>query len=604
MGRRIGPYQILSEIGRGGMGAVYLAERADNQFQKQVAIKVVKRGMDSDAILRRFGNEQKILAQLDHPNIARLIDGGTTEDGLSYFIMDYVEGLPIDGYCDTHHLPTLDRLKLFRTVCSAVEHAHQHHVVHRDLKPNNILVTGDGVPRLLDFGIAKVLSPDEVSQTTGLTGALRLMTPRYASPEQVRGEPVTPASDVYSLGVVLYELLSGHLPYRLRNHTPQEIERVIREEAPEKPSAAIRRIEEVPGTDGMIRMTITPESVSETREGEPEKLRRRLIGDLDNIVLMALRKEPERRYGSAAQLSEDISRHLEGRPVLARNDTLVYRSVKFIKRNEAAVIALLVALIVIALINAGLYLLPWRDKAIDEAINSVAVLPGTFKPADSPAPIKSIAVLPFKPLNAASRDESLELGMADTLITRLSNIRQLIIRPTSAVRKYAGLHQDPLAAGREQRVDAVLESSIQWSGQKVRVTARLLKVQDGLALWTFTCDEVCTDIFELQDVISEKVAGALAFKLTGEERKRLTKRYTENTDAYQAYLKGRYYWNKRTEEGFKRAIQYFQQAIDIDPHYALAYSGLADSYMLLIEYSGFSRESESKDRGDKGIGDR
>jgi DNA-binding winged helix-turn-helix (wHTH) protein/Tfp pilus assembly protein PilF len=208
--------------------------------------------------------------------------------------------------------------------------------------------------------------------------------------------------------------------------------------------------------------------------------------------------------------------------------------------------------------------------------------------------IESIAVLPFKPMMAASRDESLELGMADTVIMRLSNIRQLTVRPTSAVRKYTGLDQDPLAAGREQRVDAVLESSIQRSGQKVRVTARLLNVQDGLAFWTFSCDEMCTDIFELQDAISEKMAAALALKLNGEERKLLTKRYTENTDAYQAYLKGRYYWNKRTEEGFKRAIQYFQQAIDIDPNYALAYSGLADSYILLVDYFGLLKESYPK----------
>jgi serine/threonine protein kinase len=208
------------------------------------------------------------------------------------------------------------------------------------------------------------------------------MTPRYASPEQVRGDPVTPASDIYSLGVILYELLTGHHPYRLRSNTPQEIERVIREEEPEKPSAAIQRVEDVPGPDGVARITLTPESVSKTREAEPEKLHRRLTGDLDNIVLMTLRKEPERRYASAAKLSEDIHRHLEGRPVLARNDTLVYRSTKFVKRNQASVIALLVAVMVVALTNAGLYLLRQRGKAIEVA----RIVPFTAFPGNERQP--------------------------------------------------------------------------------------------------------------------------------------------------------------------------------------------------------------------------
>ena len=248
VGQRIGPYKVIREIAHGGMGAVYLAFRADDEYQKQVAIKLIKRGMDTDLIIRRFRNERQILANLDHPNIARLIDGGTTEDGLPYFIMDHVEGLPIDAYCDAHKLSIAEQLKLFRTVCSAVEYAHQHHVIHRDLKPSNILVTAEGVPKLLDFGIAKVLNPEPPFQTVESVG-LRPMTPDYASPEQVRGETITPASDVYSLGVLLYELLTGHRPYRVKSRTPQEIERVICEEEPEKPSAAIGCIEEVPGSD-------------------------------------------------------------------------------------------------------------------------------------------------------------------------------------------------------------------------------------------------------------------------------------------------------------------------------------------------------------------
>ena len=338
VGQRIGSYEVMREIGRGGMGAVYLAVRADDQYRKRVAIKLVKRGMDTRAILRRFTMKRQILANLDHPNIARLLDGGTTQDGLPYFVMEYIEGAPLDQYCDTHKLSTTERLKLFRTVCSAVHYAHQNLVVHRDLKPSNIIVTADGVPKLLDFGIAKLLQPELFSQSIAPTATIaRLMTPDYASPEQVRGQPITTASDIYSLGVLLYELLTGHRPYRVKTYLPQEIERIICEEEPERPSTVISRTEEVATADGMERITLTPQSVSETREGQPEKLRRRLTGDLDNIVLKALRKEPQRRYSSVEQFSQDIQRHLDGLPVIARKDTFSYRSAKFIKRHRAAV---------------------------------------------------------------------------------------------------------------------------------------------------------------------------------------------------------------------------------------------------------------------------
>lgn len=344
--RRIGPYKLIREIGHGGMGVVCLAVRDDEQYKKRVAIKIVKRGMDTDFILRRFRRERQILASLTHPNIARLHDGGATEDGLPYFVMEHVEGKPLYQYCDTHELATVERLKLFRSVCSAVHYAHQNLVVHRDIKPGNILVTADGTPKLLDFGIAKLLNPELSGQTIEPTAtALRVMTPEYASPEQVRGETITTASDIYSLGVLLYELLTGHRPYRLISHTPIEIARIICEEEPEKPSTAVTRIEEVVSIDGKGRTTITPESVSKTRGGQPDKLRRWLAGDLDNIVMKALSKEPHRRYASVEQFSEDIRRHLEGLPVIARKDTFSYRAGKFVGRHKAgAAAAALIAL--------------------------------------------------------------------------------------------------------------------------------------------------------------------------------------------------------------------------------------------------------------------
>jgi serine/threonine protein kinase/predicted negative regulator of RcsB-dependent stress response len=349
LGQRIGPYQVIRQIGRGGMGAVYLATRADDQYRKQVAIKLVKRGMDTDFILSRFRHERQILASLDHPGISKLLDGGTTEDGRPYFVMEHIEGLPITEYGDAHRLPTGERLQLFRAVCSAMHYAHQNLIVHRDIKPSNILVTADGTPKLLDFGIAKIFNPEIAASALAPTApAVRMMTPEYASPEQVRGAAITTASDVYSLGVVLYELLTGHRPYRVSSHAPHELARVICEQEPEKPSTAVIRVEEVTQPDSTVRLTLTPELVSKLRDGQPDKLRRRLKGDLDNIILMAMRKEPARRYASVEQFSEDIRRHLAGLPVIARKDTLTYRSAKFIQRHTAGVAA--AALVALALL--------------------------------------------------------------------------------------------------------------------------------------------------------------------------------------------------------------------------------------------------------------
>jgi serine/threonine protein kinase len=347
----VGRYRLVGKIGHGGMGTVYRAVRADEQFDFQVAIKLISRGMDTDFIVSRFRNERQILASLDHPHIARLLDGGATVDGLPYFVMEYIEGQPLHVWCDERKLSISERLKLFRQVCSAVQYAHQNLIVHRDLKPSNILVTEDGSPKLLDFGIAKILSLELAKHTIDPTLSIyRMMTPEYASPEQARGEAITTASDVYSLGVLLYELLTGRRPYRIHARAPQEIEQAICGSQPERPSTAVNRVEEVKG------VKVTPELISETREGTPDKLRRRLRGDLDNIVLMAMRKEPQRRYASAEQLSEDIRRHLEGFAVRARADAFWYRAGKFIGRHTAGVAAaLLVVLALIAGIIATSY---------------------------------------------------------------------------------------------------------------------------------------------------------------------------------------------------------------------------------------------------------
>jgi serine/threonine protein kinase len=359
-GRRIGAYQVLREIGRGGMGAVYLCARADEEFQRQVAIKIVRFPLESEAILRRFRQERQILATLDHPNIARLFDGGTTEEGLPYFVMEYVEGQTIDSWCDERKLNVTERLELFRSVCAAVQYAHQNLVAHLDLKPANILVTTDGTVKLLDFGIARLLHPQgEEARASYTATLLQGMTPEYASPEQVRGMPISTASDVYSLGIVLYELLTGHRPYRMNSRILQDVVRVICEEDPTRPSMIVTEIEE----------TKTPDAVSVVREGTPARLRQRLEGDLDNILLKTLRKDPARRYGSAEQLNEDLRRHLEGLPVSARKDTFSYRLERFVRRNRAGLAA---GGLVIATLLAGLTTTLWQAQlALREQRQSV-----------------------------------------------------------------------------------------------------------------------------------------------------------------------------------------------------------------------------------------
>lgn len=316
-GRHLSPYEILREIGRGGMGTVYLARRDDGLFQQQVAIKVVTPESAGGEIVQRFEQEREILASLEHPNIARIYDGGSTEEGWPYFVMEYVEGKPIDEWCEDRKLNVSERVRLFRSVCAAVHYAHQHRVVHRDLKPGNILVTADGTVKLLDFGIAKLVRVEADQKTALVTRTgIRLMTPEYASPEQVRAEETTPLTDLYSLGVILYELVTGRRPYRLKSRTFHEVVRVVCEQPPTLPSIAVTEMDVRPGEDGKT-VTVAPGLLSQSREGTPSDLKRRLSGDLDSILLKTLEKEPRRRYRSVEQFSTDLERHLSGQPIVA-----------------------------------------------------------------------------------------------------------------------------------------------------------------------------------------------------------------------------------------------------------------------------------------------
>src|SRR5215207_2999627 len=388
IGRRIGAYRLEEEVGRGGMGVVYRASRVDGEFDQTVAIKLIKRGMDTDMILKRFRRERQITAALNHPNIAYFFGGGSTDDGLPYFVMEFIVGRPLYKYCDENRLTLKDRLAVFRQICWAVQAAHDIQVIHRDLKPSNIMVTAAGKPKLLDFGIAKALDPELMSTEDVPTATqLRAMTPEYASPEQINGEPVGPASDIYSLGVILYELLTGHRPYRLRRKIADEVARVIREEEPTNPSGSLKH---------------------------------ELSGDLDRIVLKALRKRPSDRYDSASELADDITNFLEGRPINAE----FYVSMANIP----------------------------RARTVDKL---------------------SVAILPFKSMVQTpgdTGDEFMGIGLADALISRLSGVQRLVIRPTSSVLPF--VNADPFEAARRLGVDFILDGNVRMSGTKIRVSVQ------------------------------------------------------------------------------------------------------------------------------------
>ena len=524
-GRRIGVYRLEEEIGRGGAGAVYRAERIDGEFRQTVAIKLIKRGMDTDMILKRFKRERQILASLNHPNIASFLGGGTTDDGLPYFVMEHINGKQLYTFCDENTLGNRERLMIFREMCYAVIAAHRMQIIHRDIKPSNILVRNDRKPKLLDFGIAKVLDPNlAVSEMDPPPTLVRGFTPEYASPEQISGGDVGPASDIYSLGVILYELLTGHRPYHVYPDLPHDAWQAIKEAEPTNPSAAVTQPSNfVPLQDG----TPTLERIFQTRGTSAESLRRELIGDLDKVILKALRKDPAERYETAADLANDVINYLEGRPVKAEFHVTMHNV-----------------------------------------------------PRPSGSGIVSVAILPFKVVGSGSTsntgDDFLGIGLADALISRLSGVQRLVVRPTSSVLPFS--ESDPAAAGQELAVDFVLDGNVRYAGDRIRVSVQLFETAASSTQWAKAFDASMSGVLGLEEELSDQVARSLLPQLTGEERKRLERRGTNNIAAYQAYLRGRYFWSRFTDESLLKAVDAFNEAISLDPNYAYPYIGLADYY--------------------------
>ena len=510
-GQIFGAYQILKELGRGGMGAVYLAERADGEFEKKVAVKIIKRDLNSDFNLLRFRRERQILAEFDHPNIAKLLDGGTTIEGVPYLIMEFIKGESLINYCVKNNFNIEKRLKIFREVCSAVSYAHQRKIIHRDIKPSNILVTEQGTPKLLDFGIAKILDPDIIAEPVKPTDTFfQQLTPEYASPEQVKNEEITEASDVYSLGILLYELLTGERPYNFASRSPYEIARVICEQqAPSIRSKIINSGNEI-------------------------------NSDLEKIVSTSLQKNPQHRYSSVEKLSRAIDNFLLGETIPA---DIIFDN--FFERNLSS-------------------------ENINQS-TSIAVAPLKFLQFENSENAEN------------SEEEFLGVGLSDSLTTLLSNVQEIIVRPTSSVLWYAKQQNDPFLLGQKLNVDFVLEGRITRVNTQIRVTIQMLRISDNDVVWTSQFNENETDIFRLQDLIAEKTVASLKPHLTTGGKislnsNRNKNRLTTDSKAYEAYLRGKYYWNTYTVEGIINSEKYFKEAIAYDSNFALAYAGLADFY--------------------------
>ncbi len=563
-GRRIGAYQLVRRLGRGGMATVYLAIRADDQYKKQVAIKLMPHGVDNQELLRRFRNERQTLAALDHPNIVRLLDGGTTEDGLPYLVMDYVEGTPLDEYCNQHKLSVDDRLQLFRKVCEAVSYAHQRLVIHRDLKPDNILVAADGTVKLLDFGIAKVLNPEAAATVVVTRIGQRAMTPEYASPEQVRGEPLTNATDVYSLGVVLYELLTGHRLYQLRSYSIGEIEHAICQQDPVKPSTAVTRPEQHTLPDGTVRTT-TANEISSARLCDPKTLSGRLHGDLDAIVMTALLKKPEQRYSSVYELSEDIRRHLDGLPIKARPHTVLYRGAKLLRRHrEAAVVAMSAILIVVLGLAA---LLHFRTPS--------AISPVQGSPSNS----KAVAVVEIANMSGDPSLNWLGPGVVELLTTDLAQSKGLEVISTERLRGLIGQrgNETQLLPSQVQQVAKEANADMFVSGALLKVGDGLrldLRVQDTGAGRVIFADKVEGStpqaIFSMVDQATSNILAQVA---PGQNlQPNVGASMTSNLEALRAYEEGVSYLDRVLTVPAAAALR---RATHLDPQFAMAYYQLA-----------------------------
>lgn len=558
-GELVGPYRLIRLLGEGGMAEVWLAQRADGSIKREVALKLPMLRRGREDLSSRFARERDILAALEHPHIARLYDAGVSPDGLPYLAMEYVRGERLTAWCDTHRLGVNERLKLVLQVLDALQYAHAHHVIHRDIKPSNILVNEAGQVRLLDFGVAKLLEQHE--QQTDLTIVYgRAMTPEYASPELARGDTVEPASDVYSLGVLLYQLLTGCLPYGIKAAS----------------SAALLEQEIVAAEVARPSAQLAPDADA-ARATTQDRLERQLRGDLDAIVLKALAKVPSDRYGSAAALADDLQRYLSGQPVKARPDRFTYRFSKLVQRRRAGWAAAIAAA-VLAAAALAYALIRSVPPALVTASSTASSASAVVAQRD-----KSIAVLPFVDMSEKKDQEYFSDGLSEELINHLSRSPGLKVIARTSSFQFKGRNEDVRSIAGRLGVAHLLEGSVRKAGQGLRVTTQLIRASDGVQLWSQTYDRNLADIFKVQDEISERVANALnaTLAITGQPIGQ-----EADVEAYNLVLEGNYYKARRTKGDVEKAIQLYKKAIDIRPNYALPWARLASAYLTLEEAKG------------------
>jgi eukaryotic-like serine/threonine-protein kinase len=563
-GARVGPYQLIRRLGAGGMAEVWLARRADGAFKREVALKLPMLAHAQAGLEVRFAHERDILASLEHPHIARFYDAGVDPQGLPYLGMEYVQGAPLTDWCDARRLGIPQRLELFLQVLEAVQYAHEKSVIHRDLKPSNILVTESEQVRLLDFGVARLLEAEETDAPSLTSVYGRALTPDYASPELLRGDPIDARSDLYSLGVLLYELLTGTRPYRLKSAASiGALDQAIATIEVKKPSMQIEQ------------------SAAATRASTAERLARQLRGDLDAVVLKALAKDPAQRYPSASALAEDLRRYLDSKPIRARPARIVYRLRKFILRNRAL---LAVSVAALAAILAVVGYAGYRESLAQVTVGAAA----TNAVSD-----KSIAVLPFVDMSEHKDQEYFSDGLSEELIDMLTQIPDLRVPARTSSFYFKGKQATIADIAKALGVSHVLEGSVRKSGNTLRVTAQLIRADNGYHVWSETYDRKLDDIFQIQDEIAKSVVNGLKVSVLGGAIPRATP--TANHDAYLLYLQAKeIHYRGNSLDSSRKAINYLHEALRLDPEFSKGWVTLAT--FLAADYNLFDVEPHDEAR--------
>ena len=571
-GTSVGPYVLLRALGQGGMAEVWLARRADGAFKRDVALKLPLRTHLRRDLAQRFAVERDILASLEHPHIARLYDAGIDPSGCPYLAMEYVQGQPLTVWCDEQSLGLSDRLVLFLQVLAAVRFAHEKQVIHRDLKPSNILVSQSGQVLLLDFGVAKLLE-GEADQTSLTSIYGRALTPDYASPELFRGELVDARSDIYSLGVLLYELLTGTRPYRLKS------------------AASLGLIEQAIATIEVKKPSAMDSILDAGRSAAKAVPVRQLRGDLDAVVLKSLDKEPSKRYQSAAAFEEDIERYLARIPVRARPTRIIDHLHKFTLRNKPSVIvgAIAVAAIVV---TAGYTM---RREAATQArmTASATALPVSIHPrapsatsaTSVAAPERSVAVLPFVDMSENKDQAYFADGLAEELLDLLAQVPDLKVPARSSSFYFRNGSEPVKNVGHELGVAYVLEGGVRKAGDTLRVSVQLVRADTGYQVWSETYERNVSGVFQVQDEISAAVVNAFKLQLSS-PGPRLTERRTANPEAYDQYLRAQHLFQLGNYDGLLAARDAYRRAIELDPNFGPAFAGLANvEYLTVKDFS-------------------